>query len=505
MYTNPGTDKFPHGFPHYWESSKQDKTHGERLKIGIEIACVHGSRPRIFVSYEDVASDPNLTCEVLYRVLRAEQEERGKLPDKLYLQFDNCIRENKNTMVFAYCCWLVERGIFKQIFISFLPVGHTHFDCDALASRLGLITKWQDVTDIDEFCRKLEQCNSPSPHVELVRSVMDIKGLFNPTGEATCPVASSIVRRNNGMCTKVDGSRQQMQYMHKTSPLHWYIGPDVHGDIFIQSKLTCEDEHWSAQHYPWTTAPRPGNRISKENTSGLRPSDIKICPQKKIMATRANELKNSLTHAKCRLSGPEWEKVKEIWDALMTDRGLETSVVPNGGLFQGEIDDPDEQEQAVQQHAEERTMHIRPPSRIFHNTSLQAIDRENRKRRGRATAELVIGNLVAITGNYEPTTPDESKHDFWTGKITNLDYDSRMVQIQYYNTGVRKCLDIARATYRVWTGPDRLDWVDISRVLHTWETFTEGMRIAAPERRSIKIALLLPPEHVDAESSNDVE
>ena len=105
------------------------------MKVGIEIACCHGSKPRIFLSYENIASDPNMTCEI-YRVLRAEQEARiaeGGLPDTLYLQFDNCIRENKNT-AFTYACWLVERGIFKEVFISFLPVGHTHFDCDALAA-----------------------------------------------------------------------------------------------------------------------------------------------------------------------------------------------------------------------------------------------------------------------------------------------------------------------------------------------------------------------------------
>jgi hypothetical protein len=454
-----------------------------------------------------MASDPNFTCEVLYRVLRAEQEERGKLPDKLYLQFDNCIRENKNTMVFAYCCWLVERGIFKQVFISFLPVGHTHFDCDALASRIGLITKYQNVTDIDAFCRKLEQCNFPSPHVELVRSVMDIKRLFNPTGEATCPVASSIVRRNNGMCTKVDGSPQQQQYMHKTSPLHWYIGPDVHGNVYIQSKLTCEDEQWSTQHYPWTNAPRPGNRIYKNGTSGLLPSDIAICPQKEVTHTRQKELKNSLTNVKFRVSETEWEKVKEIWDALVTDRSLDKWAVPNGGLFQGEIDDPGQPGQAEEQHVEQRDMFLRPDSRIFNNTHLQAIDRENRKTQGRAKRKLVIGNLVAVTGNYLPTVADEDKHDFWTGQIVDLDFVARMVQIQYYNTGVKDCIKSgSRAVYRKWNGLGKTDWVDISRVLHTWEEFTTKMRISAEDRRSIRCALLLPPlppDDTDCESESD--
>ena len=44
--------------------------------------------------------------------------------------------------------------------------------------------------------------------------------------------------------------------------------------------------------------------------------------------TRQKELKNSLTNVKFRVSETEWEKVKEIWDALVTDRGLDKWAVP---------------------------------------------------------------------------------------------------------------------------------------------------------------------------------
>ena len=48
-----GTDKFPHGFPHFWETSKSDGK-GDRLKLHIDIAMVHGSTPRIYVATENV-------------------------------------------------------------------------------------------------------------------------------------------------------------------------------------------------------------------------------------------------------------------------------------------------------------------------------------------------------------------------------------------------------------------------------------------------------------------
>src|SRR4051812_21052559 len=48
------------------------------------------------------------------------------LPPRLYLQLDNTARENRNRFVFAYLNMLIRRGVFKEIHVSFLPVGHTH-------------------------------------------------------------------------------------------------------------------------------------------------------------------------------------------------------------------------------------------------------------------------------------------------------------------------------------------------------------------------------------------
>jgi hypothetical protein len=91
---------------------------------------------------EDITGDPNLTIECLNRIFKREEEQREYgLPETLYLQLDNCFRENKNTYVFVYLVWLIERSVFKQIFVSFLPVGHTHFDAHQLASRTSVAVK----------------------------------------------------------------------------------------------------------------------------------------------------------------------------------------------------------------------------------------------------------------------------------------------------------------------------------------------------------------------------
>ena len=47
----------------------------------------------------------------------------GSLPPVLFMQLDNCWRENKNTTMFGYAQWLVENKFVQKVEIGFLPVG----------------------------------------------------------------------------------------------------------------------------------------------------------------------------------------------------------------------------------------------------------------------------------------------------------------------------------------------------------------------------------------------
>jgi hypothetical protein len=134
-----GTDQFPNGLPSFFEQTKDD-CNGARLKMHLQVGMAHGGRagPVFYCGWEYLYGDPNFTIETLYRMIKREEEARdGKLPDTLYLQLDNCIRENKNTYVITFLAWMIERGVFKVVKLSFLPVGHTHFDNDQVASRIS--------------------------------------------------------------------------------------------------------------------------------------------------------------------------------------------------------------------------------------------------------------------------------------------------------------------------------------------------------------------------------
>ena len=84
------------------------KEDNPRLKTKIMIDIVHGFGVYMYLLPLDIANGPDESIECLQRTLKKEEIRRGgRLPSTLYLQFDNCFRENKNSYMMAYLGWLV--------------------------------------------------------------------------------------------------------------------------------------------------------------------------------------------------------------------------------------------------------------------------------------------------------------------------------------------------------------------------------------------------------------
>lgn len=115
-------------------------------------ALVHGRGMWVYTMSHAFPADPNVTIEVLQRVLTdLSKESGGALPPRLCLQLDNCVRENKNKALMAYLSWLVLRKVFTSVEVSFLPVGHTHEDIDQVWSRTGIQMRVNDVCCEEEL------------------------------------------------------------------------------------------------------------------------------------------------------------------------------------------------------------------------------------------------------------------------------------------------------------------------------------------------------------------
>ena len=101
------------------------------------------------------------------------------LSPTLTLQLDNASGNNKNRWVFAFCSLLVYRAIFREVYINFLIVGHTHEDIDALFGRWSTMLKTKDYLTIPRLMKSFMDCETPSVIPHFIEEVPDFKGFVD--------------------------------------------------------------------------------------------------------------------------------------------------------------------------------------------------------------------------------------------------------------------------------------------------------------------------------------
>ena len=79
------------------------------LRTHLTRALVHGRGSYRYFDFQQFPHDCNLTLTNTLVNLN------GSIPRKLLLQFDNCVRENKNKYVMAFMAWLVEADFFIEM------------------------------------------------------------------------------------------------------------------------------------------------------------------------------------------------------------------------------------------------------------------------------------------------------------------------------------------------------------------------------------------------------
>ena len=80
-------------------------------------------------------------CTTSLRVAPESPILATPLPQVLNVQMDNATGDNKNRFVFAFWSLLVAKHIFREVYVSFMLVGHMHDDIDALFGRWSMQLK----------------------------------------------------------------------------------------------------------------------------------------------------------------------------------------------------------------------------------------------------------------------------------------------------------------------------------------------------------------------------
>lgn len=117
-----GADQTSYGLPHFTELTKSDRVHKIKLKCVGVLEHPKDKKLSLFTMTEGFESGANHVIEAVHRVLNARMQRFGRLREVLYVQADNCTRENKNRFFMTYFEILVAKGIFITVEVSFCPL-----------------------------------------------------------------------------------------------------------------------------------------------------------------------------------------------------------------------------------------------------------------------------------------------------------------------------------------------------------------------------------------------
>jgi hypothetical protein len=165
----------------YWSPYFREKTSSSQsmwnMSLHVMGAIVHGRGAYCYTILDTVPLGGNVTIDILHRVIAAEFEKEGELPDVLYAQLDNTTRQCKNKYVIAWAAYLVHIGVFKEVYISFLPKGHTHEHIDQMFPRISAYLRKHDCPSPRAFgdcIRAAYTFNDKIPVVEHLTHVANI-------------------------------------------------------------------------------------------------------------------------------------------------------------------------------------------------------------------------------------------------------------------------------------------------------------------------------------------
>ena len=151
---------------------------GEKMKVRVVCLKDHLFSPNImlFLLTEEHETGANHIIECIHRFV-TDKGRRDPLPKVLFVQADNCTRENKNRYMVAYLQMLVARGVFQETQLSFLPVGHTHEDINQVFSRTAERLRKHNAVALQKMAEELLLSYTPKPIVSRMKEVGNFSGL----------------------------------------------------------------------------------------------------------------------------------------------------------------------------------------------------------------------------------------------------------------------------------------------------------------------------------------
>ena len=393
------------------------------------------------------------------------------LPPILNVQMDNATGDNKNRFVFCYWSLLVANRIFREVYVNFMIVGHTHDDIDALFERWSMALKKESFPTIPMLMKSFMDVEAVPTIPHLIEEVPDFKK-FMEDGIA-------------------DGENALLDHT-KAQQFKFYV--DANGCPVMKYKLLCTDDEW---------LPRDGGiPLWKEDSEGraLWPRGIPSSIQPSAMRNFDDikwGLQGFINHWE-QLSQEDstgeyrrrYEPLSYYWRGVRTalDMPLEYNAVLKDGFWPMSRVGPSFEDQFTE------AGDVREEYDEDEHFVGQARDRPLES--FRVNRDLYEGYFVAIC-----PAEEDKQHPIWIARaLSNPNSNPEhpgYVLIQYYRPTSRT--RSVQEFYTSWDSSTDLRWKVDSTLEETWES-TDSILTAwksATRKDTIHCLLKIPPRQIE--------
>jgi hypothetical protein len=118
-------------------------------------------------------------CEGSLRPPLENPVEAATLPPVLNIQLDNACSDNKNQYVFSFFSLLVHKGVFREVYVNFLLVGHTHEDIDAMFGRWSRRLRKNDYPTLPMLMKSFMDAKTEPVSPHLIEEVPNFKAFVD--------------------------------------------------------------------------------------------------------------------------------------------------------------------------------------------------------------------------------------------------------------------------------------------------------------------------------------
>jgi hypothetical protein len=218
----------------YHHIATHESSKALRVPVHLMGVLVHGDYVHAYTYYENFKQGNNVTIEAIHSALCAKMARDGRLPSTFFLQLDNTTKQCKSRYMIGWLGYLVFRGVFNHIVVSFLPVGHTHEDIDQVFSRLSVYLACHDALNMAQLHAAIRQSYQTREGLRADCGFWDRCANFSHWIKPYLTSYEGITRYRQFRFYKTDGDVRVQARQHTSEGEEWagIRGQDAFTDVF---------------------------------------------------------------------------------------------------------------------------------------------------------------------------------------------------------------------------------------------------------------------------------